>query len=792
MIKAIYDLDMTPMRTLPIIINVSQYDDLGRTLVFNLFSSSGKWTAPTSAAVTFEGGKPDGKFFAYNCAYSNGTVTVTIQQQMTAVAGKVRCKIKVKSGDKVVESAPIIMVVDAAAVPDGSDMSKSDINDAIANATQKIVDQVKDNIPSDYAQLSTDVSSLKSDFGNVSEHIGIITGLGIVSEIKNVIDFRNTEISESPDALVRLRGNRIDAYGKIYNIFTPSFTIVSGKTYAVAIVSATGNPIRGRSIYLNGSNNELIYGISYFIGAESKKTSLDVKTFKATKTEKVHFRIYQDKTESIIWACQVYVYIVEINDIKNPPDIRMFQVPATEHVAPEILGETRQRKCIFFDTFVRNHEDNSEVLDNKNIIRGYGNNGNVFVWRNGSEFASIQNYATIDSQGANIMHDELHFSKVEKDTPILANANVIDDYFAEVPIIPSKNGKIGVCLKYINEYDYYYITIDINEYILTITALHKYNALTIPVKSVTYPLNSTRSLLTDNDFCVLAFLVSNNNVFMYIDRCPIYDVHFVLEHISLKTGGVGLMAYKKEETIYLCFAVYVFRDFGFFTTKTSIDRGRKKIDTYIYPNDDNYTIVDSSLSPYAEEHYLISDDVTDNNNAHCETNYSDLTYASPNRHVIVEFDKYFPEDFLIDDLDEIIFQFHGRNNRGGTAIFSPPISINVKGKNIKLHVMGSPNRWLSTNTAHSEYINIGTINVGKWMHFKLEIDEGCSKFFFPKVSVWVDGKYRGCLKNPNSYCEDYASQFQYGIYKWDWANESKKPSGSEKKMYVTDNVEVKM
>lgn len=163
MIKAIYDLDMTPMRTLPIIINVSQYDDLGRILVFNLFSSSGKWTAPTSAAVTFEGGKPDGKFFSYNCAYSSGTVTVTIQQQMTAVAGKVRCKIKVTSGDKVVESAPIIMVVDAAAVPDGSDMSKSDINDAVANATQKIIDQVKDTIPSDYAQLSTDVSSLKQD-----------------------------------------------------------------------------------------------------------------------------------------------------------------------------------------------------------------------------------------------------------------------------------------------------------------------------------------------------------------------------------------------------------------------------------------------------------------------------------------------------------------------------------------------------------------------------------------------------------------------------------------------------
>lgn len=199
MIKAIYDLDMTPMRTLPIIINVSQYDDLGRTLVFNLFSSSGKWTAPTSAAVTFEGGKPDGKFFAYNCAYSNGTVTVTIQQQMTAVAGKVRCKVKVTSGNKVVESAPIIMVVDAAAVPDGSDMSKSDINDAIANATQKIVDQVKDNIPSDYAQLSTDVSSLKEDKVNVDgENEVTWTNTEIVDDnIVGVLDFTKYEFDEN-------------------------------------------------------------------------------------------------------------------------------------------------------------------------------------------------------------------------------------------------------------------------------------------------------------------------------------------------------------------------------------------------------------------------------------------------------------------------------------------------------------------------------------------------------------------------------------------------------------------
>lgn len=237
MIEAIYDLDMTPRRTLPIIINVSQYDDIGRTLVFNLFSSSGKWTAPTSAAVTFEGGKPDGKFFAYNCAYSSGTVTVTIYQQMTAVAGKVRCKVKVKSGDKVVESAPIIMVVDAAAVPDGSDMSKSDINDAVANATQKIVEQVTESIPADYQKLSEDVSSLKGDLVPLKE------------QLANILDTDNL----APDVLYK---NVKESWGEdgvwFYN-WTNQYTYTVSKseeilfkgfpTLSVQLSNATGKTI---------------------------------------------------------------------------------------------------------------------------------------------------------------------------------------------------------------------------------------------------------------------------------------------------------------------------------------------------------------------------------------------------------------------------------------------------------------------------------------------------------------------------------------------------------------------
>lgn len=305
MIKAIYDLDMTPRRTLPIIINVSQYDDIGRTLVFNLFSSSGKWTAPTSAAVTFEGGKPDGKFFAYNCAYSNGTVTVTIQQQMTAVAGKVRCKIKVTSGDKVVESAPIIMIVDAAAVPDGSDMSKSDINDAIANATQKIVDQVKDNIPSDYSQLSTDVSSLKSDLGNIDY---------IVFEDKiNKLTFN----SEGTSSNIALNGNTItsiNATKEQYKAFINTSLFENGKKYIV-VMKFKNDSSTNITVYANAFSYAFqgSIGKTQSLGIGKSETSVMPYT---AKSDIRGFSIYST-TENASYTVDIYIYDVTDKDISN-------------------------------------------------------------------------------------------------------------------------------------------------------------------------------------------------------------------------------------------------------------------------------------------------------------------------------------------------------------------------------------------------------------------------------------------------------------------------------------------
>lgn len=169
MIEVRYNLNMVPDKGSPIHINVSQNDDKCRTFIFKLYSSDGSWTAPASATATIEGRKDDGKFFSFACTYSNGEVTVVVQQQMVVVAGKVRCKIKLVSGAETIESAPFYFVVNPKSMPVNADMSKSDVVDAVAKATQKIVDQVAESIPEDYVKLNEDVSGLKSDLTDFYE-----------------------------------------------------------------------------------------------------------------------------------------------------------------------------------------------------------------------------------------------------------------------------------------------------------------------------------------------------------------------------------------------------------------------------------------------------------------------------------------------------------------------------------------------------------------------------------------------------------------------------------------------
>lgn len=231
---------MVPDKGSPIHINVSQNDDKCRTFIFKLYSSDGSWTAPASATSTIEGRKDDGKFFSFACTYSNGEVTVIVQQQMVAVAGKVRCKIKLVSGAETIESAPFYFVVNPKSMPVNADMSKSDVVDAVAKATQKIVDQVAENIPEDYVKLNEDVSGLKSDLGDTSNE------LYKKEEREIAVDSSDYNLLENKVAYIDTN-NEVMTYENA-NAYVMHKNVISGEKYR--IMSQT-----------HGSVNTLLYAI---------------------------------------------------------------------------------------------------------------------------------------------------------------------------------------------------------------------------------------------------------------------------------------------------------------------------------------------------------------------------------------------------------------------------------------------------------------------------------------------------------------------------------------------------
>ena len=96
----------------PPVINVSQYDKDSRTFEFTLFSSDGEFEIPPGATASISGLKPDGNGFDYAATLEDNTVTVEITEQMTAVAGRVPCKIEIEKNNTKILTEKFILKVD--------------------------------------------------------------------------------------------------------------------------------------------------------------------------------------------------------------------------------------------------------------------------------------------------------------------------------------------------------------------------------------------------------------------------------------------------------------------------------------------------------------------------------------------------------------------------------------------------------------------------------------------------------------------------------------------------------
>lgn len=123
-------IDVTPGGE-PQVVHVSQYDVGSRKLEFEFYSTGADFAIPANATAMIRGTKPDGNGFSYDMTMSEGIASIEVTEQMTAVAGRVPCKIALKSGDKKLLSEKLILLVDDAALDKNTVQSNSEMKEFV-------------------------------------------------------------------------------------------------------------------------------------------------------------------------------------------------------------------------------------------------------------------------------------------------------------------------------------------------------------------------------------------------------------------------------------------------------------------------------------------------------------------------------------------------------------------------------------------------------------------------------------------------------------------------------------
>lgn len=122
------DLNLIP-GSVPPWINVTQYDYASRTLRFNIYNGTSRFTLTSGITALIEGTKPDGHGFSYSATVnvSNNYVQASLTQQMTIVAGNVRCNIVLLSGNERIGTLAFILNVQRAGLNNDTDTSGSEL-----------------------------------------------------------------------------------------------------------------------------------------------------------------------------------------------------------------------------------------------------------------------------------------------------------------------------------------------------------------------------------------------------------------------------------------------------------------------------------------------------------------------------------------------------------------------------------------------------------------------------------------------------------------------------------------
>lgn len=123
MITQSFDLNLIPESS-PVVVHCDQYDKGTGRLVISLYDENIAYSPSGTAKI--QGVKPDGKGFEYDASISGNVVTANLTEQMSAVAGRVRCQIVVTETTGRTGTFVFILEVQPSALPLDTDLSESD------------------------------------------------------------------------------------------------------------------------------------------------------------------------------------------------------------------------------------------------------------------------------------------------------------------------------------------------------------------------------------------------------------------------------------------------------------------------------------------------------------------------------------------------------------------------------------------------------------------------------------------------------------------------------------------
>lgn len=169
-------LDMTPGSENRVVIPVSQYDT-AVTIIFTLYASADAgFTIPVDTTASVRGTKTDGNGVSKAADISGNVVTVELDEQMTAVAGKNVYEIVLEADGKKLSSQNFVLLVERAAMDKDTLVSGSEIRELvdIVDRTDEIIaagaqaDAAKDAIEEAEASLLGIQASVAQDAEQVA------------------------------------------------------------------------------------------------------------------------------------------------------------------------------------------------------------------------------------------------------------------------------------------------------------------------------------------------------------------------------------------------------------------------------------------------------------------------------------------------------------------------------------------------------------------------------------------------------------------------------------------------